>query len=509
MGKNALCLIFAFLLSIESFAAVVSDNDGSAFITKAEFDSLKNNFQAQLDSFNNNIDSKIDNAIAGYLAGIKVEKTSSGENYISRLGGVRFYSQTKTLNTTSVDNIRYGYMVRAFGSLSPINVSQLYIAKARMGSWLYSSDGSHDRSGVLNYGGTENNYFYEVEDIVLGSTTYKALIDTTSKKLMHYFGAYGSCWDSNSDNNLVGNVTLKAYNLDLSSYSTNAVEPWEFSWSQLGMSMTAKGQKFNVWCKYDNDSDGIEGYYYFNNNWNDPNTNVNTFTTNDFNNWTESKQFDCSEWYGLDCWFSTHDDSTNGSNTTDYWTFRRIYTGNGGWHQGTTGYTNEGGIATSWINYTKATPWVKYKMPKFYEKKVGALVNGSATKLLKTDIYPYSGSPLTKMKDKVTKLEINLNVNAYRADTNVLQASKPYYVLIHRGKFPNNSTSYLLTLLPDDDYYMYYVDDGKSNPTITIDKDKLSKWNKDDYLYVRVYVEDTNCYAKVGCNDITFTTGDD
>ena len=74
MGKKALCLIFTFLLSINSFAAVVSDNDGSAFITKSEFDSLKNNFQSQIDSYNANIDNKIDAAIASYLAGISVSK---------------------------------------------------------------------------------------------------------------------------------------------------------------------------------------------------------------------------------------------------------------------------------------------------------------------------------------------------------------------------------------------------------------------------------------------------
>ena len=61
-------------MSIESFGAVVSDNDGSAFITKAEFDSLKNDFQSQIDQYNTSIDSKIDGAIASYLAGIKVEK---------------------------------------------------------------------------------------------------------------------------------------------------------------------------------------------------------------------------------------------------------------------------------------------------------------------------------------------------------------------------------------------------------------------------------------------------
>ncbi len=71
-----MALFLVLLLSIESFAAVVSDNDGSAFITKAEFDSLKNNFQNQIDQYNTSIDSKIDGAIASYLAGIKVEKES-------------------------------------------------------------------------------------------------------------------------------------------------------------------------------------------------------------------------------------------------------------------------------------------------------------------------------------------------------------------------------------------------------------------------------------------------
>ena len=77
MGKKALCLIFAFLLSINSFAAIVSDNDGAAFITKAEFEAMKDNFNQQIDNYNNSIDSKIDGAIAAYLAGFQIEKTST------------------------------------------------------------------------------------------------------------------------------------------------------------------------------------------------------------------------------------------------------------------------------------------------------------------------------------------------------------------------------------------------------------------------------------------------
>ena len=74
MSKKLLCLTMTFIFCFNSLAAIVSDNDGSAFITKAEFDSLKNNFQSVLDSYNSQIDSKIDSAIAGYLAGIKTSK---------------------------------------------------------------------------------------------------------------------------------------------------------------------------------------------------------------------------------------------------------------------------------------------------------------------------------------------------------------------------------------------------------------------------------------------------
>ncbi|MBR1455514.1 MAG: hypothetical protein IJ593_12860, partial [Lachnospiraceae bacterium] len=74
-AKRALGLVFAFLLSIESMAAVVTDNDGRAFISKAEFDSLKNSFQAQLNSYNKGIDNKIAAAITLYLSGLKIQKT--------------------------------------------------------------------------------------------------------------------------------------------------------------------------------------------------------------------------------------------------------------------------------------------------------------------------------------------------------------------------------------------------------------------------------------------------
>lgn len=72
--KKILSLFTIIAICNNIFAAVVSDNDGAAFITKAEYDSLKNNFQKQIDEFNTSIDAKIDNAIGSYLAGVKDAK---------------------------------------------------------------------------------------------------------------------------------------------------------------------------------------------------------------------------------------------------------------------------------------------------------------------------------------------------------------------------------------------------------------------------------------------------
>ena len=72
MVKKLIALFLVVLMSIESFGAVVSDNDGSAFVTKSEFEALKSGFSEQVKNYNRSIDNRIDGAIAQYLAGFKV-----------------------------------------------------------------------------------------------------------------------------------------------------------------------------------------------------------------------------------------------------------------------------------------------------------------------------------------------------------------------------------------------------------------------------------------------------
>ena len=104
--KKRLAVFLVVLMSINTLGAVVSDNDGSAFITKAEFDSLKNDFQSQIDQYNTSIDAKIDGAIASYLAGVNVSSRiklmNQYENY--KLGTGQYLRGIKWIATGSVIN---------------------------------------------------------------------------------------------------------------------------------------------------------------------------------------------------------------------------------------------------------------------------------------------------------------------------------------------------------------------------------------------------------------------
>ena len=166
--KRVTALLLVLLLSIESFAAVVSDNDGSAFITKAEFDSLKNDFQAQIDNYNTSIDSKIDGAIAAYLAGITVQKENDEKLLLmdSKLEyPLQIYMKNTEFDVTNYDNWVYDSCWKpdydftyTFQRAAKFGTASLYmdnLTKTNKLKWLYKGERSGDDyivSGIVeNY----------------------------------------------------------------------------------------------------------------------------------------------------------------------------------------------------------------------------------------------------------------------------------------------------------------------------------------------------------------------
>ena len=144
--KRAVATFLVVLMSIESIAAVVGDNDGAAFITKAEFESLKNNFQTQINRYNTSLDNKIDGAIASYIAGITVGKTDSLKHLVPNYADMMWVNNFQlfgrwrkwTSNTAKTENLVDGWFVPSLNekrlALRAGSVLDLYDP-------LYSNDG--------------------------------------------------------------------------------------------------------------------------------------------------------------------------------------------------------------------------------------------------------------------------------------------------------------------------------------------------------------------------------
>ncbi len=140
-------------MSIESFAAIVGDSDGAAFVTKAEFEGLKAEFDRQLDDYNNSLAEKIDGVIASYLNGLKVEmrrKTSTGFDLVGqKRKEIRFLGQTN--NSWNFENVPYAqdkivlYANGAFSSGNSHYIHDTY------DNWLWD--------GTTDTGNTTNTYF--------------------------------------------------------------------------------------------------------------------------------------------------------------------------------------------------------------------------------------------------------------------------------------------------------------------------------------------------------------
>ena len=126
--KRTIAILLIILLSMQSYAAIVSDNDGSAFVTKSEFEAMKKDFANQVENYNTSIDGKVDGAIAAYLAGIKTTKKTIIENMFTNAkknnkNNLIFALWATPAQAIDVDDIVAGYFVgRADGGGDNNNV---------------------------------------------------------------------------------------------------------------------------------------------------------------------------------------------------------------------------------------------------------------------------------------------------------------------------------------------------------------------------------------------------
>ena len=143
--KRIIAVLMILMLNITSYAAV-GGNDGSAFVTKAEFDAIVNTFNEQMDNYESSMITKIDGSIANYI--------SARSNY--RLVTLLDYA-TQVKNMGSQYITFYNYPTSAFATSTKTNYGQA-------GAYYYYWKGAPSSADMFSVLGRQNsNYFASSE----------------------------------------------------------------------------------------------------------------------------------------------------------------------------------------------------------------------------------------------------------------------------------------------------------------------------------------------------------
>ena len=182
-------LIILIVNSTLNFSAVVSDNDGAAFVTKAEFESLKDNFNTQIERYNVSIDSKIDGAIASYLAGINLRKkemrkkliksatswlmynTNDYPKYVDGKPYITGYSFSGNLNDTS-KGIAYGNTISGVN----YNGNSSYLTNGGFKKHIVGKPSKNEsKNGNTNYVSEWQGYYKDEGELLTMARFYTTL----------------------------------------------------------------------------------------------------------------------------------------------------------------------------------------------------------------------------------------------------------------------------------------------------------------------------------------------
>ena len=154
--RRVTCFFACVCFCINTFSAAVSDNDGAAFITKAEFDSLKNTFQSEIDRYNNSLDNKIESAISSYIGGVKAKKQTKQDNLYNRFGSIVRWTDIP------IKSVSLKYQVKSFSAIffqgDGYSSSNMLLCRFMSGNTTSTSSGT----GTYNLFTKENDvkYYY-------------------------------------------------------------------------------------------------------------------------------------------------------------------------------------------------------------------------------------------------------------------------------------------------------------------------------------------------------------
>ena len=227
---KSISILLIVSLCFSSFSAIVADNDGSAFVTKTEFENLKEDFKSKIDTYQDSIDGKIDGAIASYLAGIRtvanVTQTNLVQSVESFLGNGKYvyWSSPSETNCTNYSE----FLVTAMYQ---------FVHKDAVGSITRGYASSRD-----NYDNGYSTMMYDDDKNINRCIKYmpKLQYDITYIRM----GISGTSWSANLSS--WGNLTHYGHNQEYSDsiyfvgYMNNTTEITEGALSGRSVSISYK-----------------------------------------------------------------------------------------------------------------------------------------------------------------------------------------------------------------------------------------------------------------------------
>ena len=161
--KRNIAVFAIVLMSINTFATTAS-NDGSSFVTKAEFDNLMIGFNDRMNEYQAALNAKIDQAVSGYIAGMSAQAVLQLDNYAklasdSNVNNIKFAAWTTPSESKNVHDINAAYAVAKMAGVG--------VEYNQNGTGIYSWSGVNNQQAwnggaatvrYTNYTGNTDNY---------------------------------------------------------------------------------------------------------------------------------------------------------------------------------------------------------------------------------------------------------------------------------------------------------------------------------------------------------------
>lgn len=517
--KKILCIMLTLLLANEKFAAIVSDNDGSAFVTKKEFEALKADFTSQIDNYNSSIDNKIDGSIASYLTGVNIAKNPNmlfDSIKKSQGGAVHFWNEAPYVGSDTIVPEVVFDMTRHYTVKMMTNVVDLPSIQhdPNGDTMIYNQIGA----GTLTTDGHRYTNTDMGENAWLrnnGSNQYKSLGSLwwpSTGSWTNYNSAYENNqkinyqWDINKKD--VGSGSTWVYHTQpngsrvlrhfaLSYYPLQSIVAWAHTYKDKGgiratLNSAQYGDSTSIskvtipaptsWDKTSGGTKRGDGSETNGNYWEQTVRIISTNTTRDYSIIMIGKNADAAIYTISDN--ATFSAGSQKSETIGSQTFNSIYyavTGTMGTNT-VTGYT---------VEYTPIT--FSTEAHTFND-----FANQYATPLAGEVIYLGSGIPLCMLNDE-GKVELKIKFKILSEDLATVYPGKKLYWKISNKKFLNNSvdTANGGELLGEGN--IITGSDG------TVLLETIVEANNKDYLWLTTYAEDSHRIVSIESCDAKMT----